>query len=217
MQDGVIIEQMKLSEKYDVLAFLKTAYPDSPRQSDEKSWDWHFPESPYCDSNDLPIWLAKIDGRIAGQLASIPVEFNAFGKKVRAKWILDLIVGEDFRRRGIAKRLSLASMDHSPYTLGVNTPKQHAPKLLVGLGWKIFSKIPRYQRLLFPGNAVREIAKVSPVRSAVNLAFAPLRGTARSSDVTIVDGFDASFDELWDEARHQWPCSISRTAKMLDW
>jgi GNAT superfamily N-acetyltransferase len=217
MQDGATIEQMKLSEKDEVLAFLRKAYAENPRQSGEKFWDWHFPESPFCDSRDLPVWLAKVDGRIAGQLAAVPVEFNVADETVPAIWILDLIVDPEFRRRGIAKKLALASKEFCPFVLGVNTPKQHAPKLLEGLGWKIFSKIPRYQKILFPGNAMHEIARLAPLRSVANLAFAPFRRGAISSEVKIVDTFDSRFDELWDRARIQWPCSISRTARMLDW
>lgn len=218
MQDGVTIEQMQMSEKDAVLAFLREAYADNPRQSDEKYWNWHFPESPYCDPNNLPVWLAKVDGHIAGQLAAVPVEFNAAGETVPAIWILDMIVSPEFRRRGLAKKLALASLDFCPFVLGVNTPKQHAPTLLKALGWKIFSKIPRYQKILFPGNAVRELARLGPLRSIVNLAGAPLRrGRSGSGSVKIVDGFDPSFDELWRQARGQWPCSVSRTAKLLDW
>ncbi len=213
-----VIEQMKLSDKAAVLAFLRKMYPDSPRQSDEHFWNWHFPESPYCDPNDLPIWLAKSDdGTIAGQLASVPVELNVGGETVPAIWILDMIVDPDFRRQGIAKKLALASMDFCPYVLGVNTPKQHAPKLLVSLGWKIFSKIPRYQKILFPGNAVRELARIGPLRSIANVIGAPLRRGAKRDGVEIVDAFGPAFDQLWHRARGQWACSISRSAKMLDW
>ncbi|HMT06476.1 MAG TPA: GNAT family N-acetyltransferase [Pyrinomonadaceae bacterium] len=217
MQESVVIEQMKLSEKADVLDFLSTAFADNPRQSDGQFWDWHFPDSPYCDPENLTIWLAKVNGKIAGQLAAVPVELNADGTTVPAIWILDLIVGTDYRRRGIAKKLALASLRHSPIVLGTNTPKQHSTELLEGLGWTIFTKIPRYSKMLFPGNAIHEISSVGPIASLANIAYAPFRRSHSSSDITQVDGFDGSFDELWVEARTHWPYSISRTAKMLEW
>jgi GNAT superfamily N-acetyltransferase len=218
MQGDVIIEQLKPSDKDDLLAFLGKAYEENPRQSDETFWNWHFPESPYWDSANPPLWIAKVDGQIAGQLASVPVELNVAGEQHRAIWILDLIVSPDFRRRGIAKKLALASMDYCPFVLGVNTPKQHAPAMLVGLGWKIFSKIPRYQKMLFPGNAVREIAKFRSVAATVNAAFAPVRGGYPSwPNVKRVERFDKSFDQLLTDARSQWPCSIARTSAFLDW
>ena len=218
MQSPAIIDQMKLSEKDDVLAFLRKAYAENPRHGDERFWDWHFPESPYCDPQNLPVWLAKVDGRIAGQLAAVPVEFNVADETVPAIWILDLIVDPEFRRRGIAKKLALASLDFCPFVLGINTSQQHSTELLAGLGWNIFTKVPRYQKMLFPGNAVREIAKAAPLRSIANLVSAPMRRVGRTSvNVKPIDSFDPSFDKLWNEARGQWPCSVSRTSSMLEW
>lgn len=217
MPAAPVIQQMKISDKDAVLAFLAKAYPDNPRQSDERFWNWHFPESPYCDPNDLPIWLAKVGDTIAGQLASVPVEFNIAGETVPAIWILDLIVDPNFRRRGIAKKLALASRDFCPYVLGTNTPKQHSTELLEGLGWKIFTKIPRYKKILFPGSAIRELARIEPLRSVANLIGAPFRRGTKESGVMIVDEFDESFDEFWKRARVQWPCSVSRSSKFLDW
>jgi GNAT superfamily N-acetyltransferase len=214
----VVIDQMKLSEKDEVLRFLQSVYPDNPRQSDPRFWDWHFPESPYCDPSDLPIWLARVDGRIAGQFASLPVEFNVSGETVRAIWILDMMVGADFRRRGIAKKLAYAAQDHCPFLLGVNTPKQHAAAMLQSVGWTVFTNIPRYQKILFPGNALREAARWKPVAKALNTAFAPVRtGYPTWPDVKRVESFDESFDVLWSKARGQWLCSVSRTSAFLDW
>jgi GNAT superfamily N-acetyltransferase len=220
MQSPAIIDQMKLSEKDEVLAFLRSAYAENPRQSDPWYWDWHFPESPYCDPDNLPVWLAKVDGQVAGQLAAVPVEFNVADEVVRAIWILDLIVDPRFRRRGIARKLALQSLDFCPFVLGINTSKQHSTELLAGLGWNIFAKIPRYQKILFPGNAVREVSRLGPLRSAANLAFKPFRRTGASGDVgpiEPIEEFDPRFDEFWDEVRRQWGCCVTRNSKMLDW
>ena len=217
MQSPVLIEQMKLSEKDGVLKFLRIAYPENPRLSDPVYWDWRFAGSPYCDPDDLPIWLAKIDGRIAGQLASVPVEFNAGDETVRAIWIVDLVVDPDFRRRGIARKLVRASLDHCPFVLGVNAP-EHPPKMLAALGWNAFTVIPRYQKILFPGNAIRQIARFRSFANAFNLAFAPVRtGYPSWPNVKRLERFDESFDELWVEARGQWPCSVTRSSASLDW
>ena len=153
MRAAPVIEQMKLSDKAAVLAFLLKAYPENPRQSDERFWNWHFPESRYCDPNDLPIWLAKTDdGRIAGQLASVPVEFNVGDETVPAIWILDMIVDPDFRRQGIAKSWHwhpwIFARTYSGSTLQNNTHRS--------------CSIPRSQKILFPGNAVRELARILP-------------------------------------------------------
>lgn len=219
MSDDITFEQMDLSEKDKVLSFLKTAYPDNPRQSDAEFWDWHFVEQPGSRAGQISTWLAKSGERIAGQLATIPVELNVAGKTVQSMWILDLMVDPDFRRRGIMKKLVKIAEQHSPHLLGVNTNRQHAPALLQSLGWVIVSKIPRFHKILFPGNAVRELSQVKAVRSALNLLFAPLRPRRAEIDehVRILPKFDHSFDAFWNEARDQWGCSISRSAATLNW
>lgn len=222
MENGITIQQMRLSEKDKVLSFLKTAYADNPRQSSSEFWDWHFLEQPHNANHLPPVWLATIGDRIAGQLGAIQVELNVGGEAHPAIWILDLIVDPDFRRRGIAQKLVSAARDFCPLILGVNTNEQHAPALLQKLGFVIVTKIPRFHKILFPGEALNEIARIGPVRAAANLAFAPLRAGLMNlqnsdEDVRLLQHFDGSFDELWQASRGQWRCSVSRSAAMLDW
>lgn len=218
MQNDLMIEQMQLSERDAVLSFLQTAYLENPRQSEPDFWEWHFRQPPRCQDGNLPVWLAKRGDRIAGQLAAIPVELNVGGETRPAIWILDLIVDPDFRRMGIAQKLVQAAERFCPYILGVNTNEQHAPALLQKQGFVIVSKIQRFHKMLFPGEAFREIAKLGPLRSIANLAFKPFRtGLRKKTSVRLVTEFDASFDKLWSRANKQWPCSVSRTAEMLNW
>ena len=218
MQNDVRIEQMQLSDRDDVLAFLRTAYLENPRQSEPDFWDWHFRQPPLSKDEDLPVWLAKSRTRIAGQLAAIPVEINVAGETRPAIWILDLIVDPDFRRMGIAQKLVQAAEKYCPLILGVNTNEQHAPALLQKQGFVIVTKIQRFHKLLFPGEAFREVSKLGPLRPLANLAFAPFRsGLKGETHVRQLSAFESSFDELWSEARQQWPCSVSRSAAMLTW
>lgn len=218
MQNDVRIEQMQLSDRDNVLAFLRTAYAENLRHSEPDFWDWHFQLPPLSESENLPVWLAKSGDRIAGQLAAIPVELNVNGETRRAIWILDLIVDPDFRRMGIAQKLVQAAEKYCPLILGVNTNEQHAPALLQKQGFVIVTKIQRFHKLLFPGEAFREVSKLGPLRPITNLAFAPFRsGLKGETSVRRMTEFDASFDEFWSEARSQWPCSVSRSAAMLRW
>lgn len=218
MPEDVSIEQMKPSDRDEVLAFLRKVYPDNPRQGNGEFWDWHFPDSPYANAGDLPLFIARVDGRLAGQAAALPVEFNVEGESVRAAWILDYIVDTDFRRRGIAKKLALALKDHYPYVFAVTTHKQHSTKLLSDIGWNVFTGIPRYQRILFPGNALREASRIAPVRGFANLIYSPLRRGFRTEEkVHCTNTFGSAFDRFWSKARDQWPCSITRNGSVLDW
>lgn len=223
MQNAVTVERFELSEKGKLLAFLEKAFAENPRQSDDEFWSWHFVESPHSKPEKMPVWLAKSGGRIAGHLAAIPVELKVGREILPAIWILDLIVDPQFRRQGIGKKLALAAEEFCPLMLGVNTMQQHSPALLEGLGWKIVSRIPRFHKLLFPGAALREISKIKPIAKAVNLGFAPFRPRFNSKflqeneNLKLLDGFDAEFDKLWNEASGQFNCAVKRDAEMLRW
>lgn len=220
MENDIKIEQMKLSALDALLLFLRGAYEDNPRQSDPAYWDWHFLEPSHSDSQSLPVWLAKSGERIVGQLGAISVEVNVNGKIAKAIWILDLIVDPDFRRMGIAKRLVLEAERFCPLMLGVNTNKQHAPVLLQSLGFVIVTKIPRFHKLLFPGEVLSKKINLKLVRSVIDLVYAPFRPSkngTKKSGIRILNDFDGSFDEFWDEARHGWSCSVLRSSAMLKW
>ena len=223
MSEDIRIEQMKIADKPVLLAFLREVFADNPRMSDERFWNWHFLENPYIEADNLPIWLAKSGEKIAGQLAAIPVQLKVGNEQHRAIWILDLIVHTNFRRRGIAKKLARAAEEFCPIGLGVNTAAQHSTELLQGRRWQLVSNIPRYSKMLFAGNAVREISRNIWTRQAANLISASFRPRpdrkifGANAKLKFLDKFDSSFDTLWEEASGQWETAVAREAKILDW
>lgn len=223
MPEYIQIEQMRLSDKDRVLAFLHRAYGENPRMSDARVWDWHFLENPYVSPDDLPVWIAKSGSSVVGQLAATPVELKVGETREKAIWILDLIVDPLFRRRGIAKRLVLLAEEFCPVGLGVNTTKQRSTEVLESIGWKVVRGIPRYAKLLFPGSAVREISSVAPLRKTVNRLYGPFRPRPDASvfgsggKLRIVENFDAAFDDLWREASGQFACAVAREPRFLEW
>jgi GNAT superfamily N-acetyltransferase len=223
MQNTVQIEQMTLAEKPALLAFLREAYAENPRMSDQSFWDWHFLENPYVEPDNLPVWLAKCEGRIAGQLAATPVDLKIGGERKRAIWILDLIVHDDFRRRGIARRLALKSEEYCPVGLGINTTEQHSTAVLESIGWRVPCRIPRYSKILHAGNALSEISRISPLRRVFNFLSAPARPRldalmfAKNGNLRLLKTFDARFDDLWNDAGANWNCAVVRDARFLEW
>jgi len=223
MQNALHIKQFELSEKDALLSFLRIAYSDDPRQSDPLFWEWHYLQSPHVTLGNMPIWIAKDADEIVGQMAAIPVELKIGEVQRRAIWILDFVVRPDYRRRGLGKRLVLAAEESCPVRLGIATNEQHSPAILKSLGWAMLGKIPRYNRMLFPGNAVREISRFKTLRQFVNIVYAPLRprlskrSSVHSYTLQAVEKFDSSFDALWREASAQWPCAVVRDSAMLTW
>ena len=105
MSGKIESRQFTLKDRDALLAFLGRVYAADPRRSDREFWEWHYLKNPYSDTNDLPIWIALDGERIVGHLAAIETEVKIGDEVHPTIWILDLIIDENYRRRGIAKRL----------------------------------------------------------------------------------------------------------------
>jgi GNAT superfamily N-acetyltransferase len=222
MSPEVQIKQFELSDEQALLSFLRHAYPDDPRKSDPAFWRWHYLENPYTVIDDVPLWVVKNGPEVVGQLATIPVELKVGEATTRAIWILDFIVDQNYRGQGLGKRLVLAARDWCPtmITLGIN---EQSTAVFRSLKWEALGGLHRYHKLLFPGYAFSEIARVAPLRGLANLGFAASRArlarrlTADNGAVRSVTEFNDAFAELWGRASVQWPCAVKRDPDFLDW
>jgi GNAT superfamily N-acetyltransferase len=218
----VQIKQFELSETDALLDFLRLAYPSEPRKSDARFWRWHFLENPYTTMDDVPLWIVKNGARIVGQAATIPVKLKVGADALNSVWILDFIVHADFRGRGLGKRLVSAVGEKYPtiLTLGIN---EQSTAVFRSLRWRALGGIHRYQRMLFPGEAAREISKFDAARKIVNHSFAlfrPRRSQLAANafyETRAVEDFNAEFDDLWERASTQMQCAVARESRYLEW
>lgn len=222
MAGDVQIKQFELADQEELLSFLRVAYPDEPRKSELDFWKWHYLENPHTALYDIPLWVVKDGERIVGQLATIPVALKVGTEETRAIWILDFIVLPQYRGQGLGKRLVLASRESYPtmITLGIN---EQSTAVFRSLKWVALGGVHRYHRLLYPGHAFREIARMGPLPKLVNLCYAPFRPRDAQTRYTgggvlrEVTAFDASFADLWQRACAQWPCAVVRRPHYLEW
>lgn len=214
------IEQFELSDQEALLSFLRIAYPGEPRKGDASFWKWHFLESPYTSRDDIPLWVVKAGDKIVGQVASIPVELKVGEEKRRALWTVDYILLPEYRRGPLGISLLHASWSYCKtlLSLGYN---ENSSVVMRFLKWKHLGSINRYQMLLFPGHAAREVSRLAPARHLANLLYAPLRPSSapllNEGALREVTRFDSSFDELWQDASARWPCAVVRNSRFLEW
>lgn len=222
MPDDIQIKQFEVSEQDALLSFLRKSYPDEPRKSDPAYWKWHYLENPYTSLNDVPLWVLKNGLEVVGQLATIPVNLKVDGETIRAVWILDFIVSENYRGRGLGKQLVLAAREwcSTMITLGIN---EQSTAVFRSLEWRDLGGLNRYHKLLFPGHAIAEIAKAAPARVLANLSYSfsrrrlGRRASVSSDTIRPVARFDGSFDDLWRRASTQWTCAVARESRFLEW
>jgi GNAT superfamily N-acetyltransferase len=220
MGNEIVIRQLALAERDKLLTFIEESKTFSPRQGDAEFWDWHFPQAPHTDADNLPVWVALDQEKIVGQLAATEVKLKVDAEVRDAIWILDLVVDPGYRRRGIAKGLAAAAEAFCPTVLGINTAAQHSTELLTSLGWKIVWQIPRFHKLLLPGSFVFAGGPVARLPARIlDAALAPRARPVKSggAEVRAIDSFGAEFDDLWARAKNQWRCSVVRDRAMHNW
>lgn len=217
METEIQIKQFEMSESDALFSFLRDVYDDNPRQSDPNFWRWRYVDHPLANETDVPVCIAKQGEMIVAQSGGPYAEAVIDGEVERTAWIQDMMTHAAGRRKGLGKKV-VSGASRTPLMLGINTMEQHAPAMLQQLGWVIVGKINRYSKLIFPGNAVREISKIAPLRSAVNGVFSLVRSRYKTaSTIKRIERFDESFDALWEECQSQWRCSVRRSSEFLNW
>jgi GNAT superfamily N-acetyltransferase len=220
--DQVRVEQFRVEKTEALLRFLRVAYAGEARKSEPAYWKWHYLENPHTRIDDIPLWVVASGEEIVGQLATIPVPIKV-GRETRpAIWILDFIVREDFRGKGLGKRLVRAAREKYPTTITLGINPQSAG-LFQSMGWVEMGWVHRYQKLLYAGNGLKGAARIALVRGFLNLMSVPMRmggaRAARSERYTVrtIGAFGEEFDELWERASGQWACAAQRDARTLRW
>lgn len=216
------VEQFRVEKTEGLLRFLRAVYAGEARKSEPRYWKWHYLENPNTRTNDIPLWVVVSGEEIVGQLATIPVSIKVGGEKRPAIWILDFIVREDFRGKGLGKRLVMAARERYPTTITLGINRQSAG-LFQSMGWVEMGWIHRYQKLLYAGNGLEGAARIAPVRGLLNLVSAPMRrirgrvlGPERYTTRTL-GTFGEEFDELWERASGPRACAVQRDARTLRW
>ncbi|HET6669163.1 MAG TPA: GNAT family N-acetyltransferase [Pyrinomonadaceae bacterium] len=222
MPADVQIKQFELAEQEALLAFLREAYRDDPRKSDPEVWKWHYLENPYTSLDDIPLWIVKDGERVVGQAATILVELKVEEEVRRAVWILDFILLPEYRGQKLGKRLLQLARQTYPTMLALGY-NEMSGNVLTSLEWVRMGMIDRYQRLLFPGYGLKEVATIAPLRGLINMGYAPFRPsrsqTVPGSRFVIreIGDIDSAFDELWQRASQTFPCAIERRSAFLNW
>lgn len=222
MPANVQIKQFELSDQEEVLSFLRIAYSDDPRKSDREFWRWHYLDNPYTSLDDIPLWIVKDGDRVVGQAATIIVELKVGDETRKGIWILDFILLPEYRGQKLGKRLLQLARETYPtmMALGFNDASGN---VLKSLEWVPMGAINRYQKLLYPGSGLKEIASFAPLPGLVNFFYSPFRPGPRQTragrgySIKKVCAFDEAFDELWHRASDRYPCTVNRSSAFLEW
>lgn len=223
MSEDVRIKQFEPEDEAPLLEYLRSAYPGEPLKSNAAFWRWHFLQNPYAEPGNVPLWVVREGARALGQMATIPVQLKVGGAEKRALWIIDFIISPELRGKGVGKGLMRVAREGYCTTMLALGYNKDSEAVLLSHKWRPMGTVNRYHLMLFPGHAAKEVSRLAPARHLANLVYAPFRPGRRelshagAGELREVETFDASFDELWQDASTQWPCAVVRNARFLEW
>jgi GNAT superfamily N-acetyltransferase len=127
----------------DVIAVGAAALGWNPDDPNAELFRWKHIDNPFGAS---PIWLAQIDGQIAGYRAFMRWELvDASGRLWRAVRAVDTATHPDFQRRGIFSRLTMHAVDEMAedgVDIVFNTPNTQSRPGYLKMGWIDVGRLP---------------------------------------------------------------------------
>ena len=163
--------------------------------------------------------LATEEGEVVGHLAAVPLFYRIGGERVVAHTPADyqVLPGHGFHALSLMRRFfrtaeNCVSVDQVKEAMAVETRLgageagrlQYAAKILE------VSELPRVPRPLRPALGVPNLG----LRAVDKVLGSVFGGTHR---VEVLDGFDASFDELFESVAAAVPCVQEKDAAFLRW
>jgi hypothetical protein len=196
-------------------------YPDHPEAYEvdwhTRIWRWL---GTYPLADEMHRWvLATDEGEVVGHLAAIPQFYRIGGERVVAHTPADyqVLPGHGFHALSLMRRFfrtaeNCVSCDQVPEAVAVETR----------LGAKEAGKLHYAAKILDVSKLPRLPAPLRPVMKLPSWGLRALDGALGNvfgdgPEAEVLDGFDASFDELFESVAAAVPCVPEKDAAFLRW
>ncbi|MCA0245241.1 MAG: GNAT family N-acetyltransferase [Proteobacteria bacterium] len=102
------IRQATIQDWPSIRDFINRTYGSSARYKDYPRWHWQFCDTPYQREPDdyMPVWIALQGDRVVGQIALQPSLLRLGMEVIPASWIVDVMVDQAHRGRGLGRRIN---------------------------------------------------------------------------------------------------------------
>jgi GNAT superfamily N-acetyltransferase len=185
---------------------------------------WQYEENPHCPPEGPEIWVARENGVVLGQYATMPVRVRVNGRMLRGSWGMDVMVRPNLQRKGIGSLLFLYWDQQVEASLGLGLSVQ-SYTLFRKLRWEDVGPVPCYSKILDPKALLsRRLPRVAaallaPLLTAGLWAVFPSRRRREPQvEVRALAGeFGAEYDVLWERASSKFDFIAERKSEYLQW
>lgn len=194
--------------------------------SSRERWKWQYEKNPHCPPEGPEIWVAKENGEVLGQYASMPVRLKVKDAMLRASWGMDVMVKPNLQKKGVGSKLFRYWGEHVEASLGLGL-SWASYMLFKKIGWEDVGPVPCFTRVLDPQALLSRRLGPLPAKILYPLASAylglahPARGAfrpPRGVEVVPLEGsFGVDFDRLWEKASPPYDFIAERKSRYLEW
>ena len=213
----MIVDKYRPEDRSEIDAMFRRVFGAEAAAASTARWEWQYRQNPHAREPD--IWIARDDGRIVGQYATMPVRLSLSGREVDASWGMDVMVAPERQRQGLGELLFRTWDRHTGASLGMGL-STGSHRLFRKLEWPDVGPVPCLIKPVSPRGFTRT-GWPSLVNRMVSLAAVPLvaffRSRTRSRDVRMVHDFDERFTELWERVAPKFAFAVRRDAAYLRW
>jgi hypothetical protein len=223
------------ADKGEILARIEELFGKAAAQRVERLWYWQWHRDPRLASPGYRGIVAEWDGRVIGNLGTIPAGLYIRGEPARAWWFVDVLVHFGMSRRALrahkrataaggpdlSRGIAAAMFEHpgaGPIQLG-----KHVSEPMLAIARRI-----RFEAQPDSGSFRRRVSLRHPLGRFLGATTGDLlaavadlalpRIPEAGEPVRRFDGpFDARFDALWSAAKDAYPAICRRDEAVLEW
>ncbi len=220
----VSITRFTREDEADAVSILVEKLPPSEREGAYEGrlarWRWQYYDNPNNPDGKPLIWVARVDGRFGGMVATVPVKLRTPRGFTVGMWGVDFIVDSRMRGLGIGRKL-LEAWNSYP---GVGFVLGWSPvsfRVATGVGFRVIWGFTNATLVLSRRCFGAELVKARRRRDLLRLARVFLRGIPGggrgSMPVDIGDAIPDCADELWRQVAASYSFCVERDQPYLDW
>ena len=124
---SIEISRRSEAEREALEAMYVDVFGQKAADESRARWRWQYEENPNCPPEGPEIWVAKENGTVLGQYATMPVRLKVLDRVLKASWGMDVMVGPGLQRRGIGSRLFLYWDQQVEASLGLGLSSSSLP------------------------------------------------------------------------------------------
>jgi GNAT superfamily N-acetyltransferase len=219
---ALAVDRRREEDDEELFRLYRDVFGHDMTEASRRRWAWQYGDNPHSEGAP-DIWVAREDGRILGQYASMPVRLWWEGREVRASWGMDVFLREEARGRGVGATLFDTWSRHVEVALGLGlTASSYG--LFQKLGYHDVGPVPFYRKILDPAAVLaRRVGRAAaalggPVLGAVLRSLHPESpAPGRTIEVRAANGFGPEYDRLWERTRGSYAMCVRRDAAYLEW